>query len=83
MARRTRSTRGRRRTRRARRRTAKKRGGEQETKYFKKVDGTVYEFDSEGKQQGKDLGKIRPTSTDEIIWINLDDVSPPGTPTGI
>ena len=83
MARRTRSTRGRRRTRRARRRTAKKRGGKQEKKYYRVIAETVYEYAPDGYTRLKEIGTIRPTTTTKVEWINLDNDSPPGTPTGV
>lgn len=84
MARRTRSTRGRRRTRRARRRTAKKGGGEVHY-YRRRENGTVYETDSKGVKllNALPLGEIAPISTKTVVWVNWDEVEPLGTPEGV
>jgi hypothetical protein len=53
-------------------------------KYFKRVDGTVYEYTPDGITQIRQLpGEIGPTTTDKVEWINLDNVSRPSTPTGV
>jgi hypothetical protein len=45
--------------------------------------GTVYEYSPDGYTRLKELGTIRPTTTDEVEWINLDHASEPSTPTGV
>ena len=52
-------------------------------RYFKKHDEKFYAYYPGGFTKGEELvGKIAPTTTKEVQWVDLDKVEPLGTPEG-